>query len=50
MWLLPGTGIDQGHIDNCDANRGRLRSPRLLRWLPGKAGDQNMPFVATLVV
>ena len=48
MWLLPATGIDYGHIDSCDANRGRLRSLRLLRWLPGKAGDHKYAFCSNL--
>ena len=48
MWLLPATGLDKGHIDSCDANRGILRSPRLLRWLPGKAGDHKYAFCSIL--
>ena len=48
MWLLPVTGIDKGHIDSCVAIRGRLRSPRLLRCLPGKAGDHKYAFCSNL--
>ena len=48
MWLLPATGIDLGHIDSCDGNRGRLRSTRLLRWLTGKAGDHRYAFCSNL--
>ena len=36
------------HIDSCDANRCRLRSPRLLRWLPGKAADHKYAFCSNL--
>ena len=49
MWLLPATGIDEGHIDSCDANRGRLRSPGCLGGYQGRLGTTNMPFVATWV-
>ena len=47
-WLLSATGIDLRHIECCDGNRGRLRSTRLLRWLPGKTGDHKDAFCSNL--